>query len=143
MQAASAAELLEAWERGASMGPAERGLALLALACPEAPPDTLAELSIGRRDAILLGLRELTFGPRLTGLVPCASCGSLLETSLTVAELRAGEAPEEPQELALETAGFEFRLRLPNSRDLIALAATTPAEARRLLFERCLVSAAR
>src|SRR4051794_28991492 len=141
MQAAGAAELLEAWERGAPMGPAERGLALLSVAFPDTPSAALAELSIGRRDAILLGLRELTFGPRLAGLVPCPSCGSLLETSLTVAELRAGEAPEKAQELAFEAAGFELHLRLPNSHDLIALSATSPAEARRVLFERCLIAA--
>src|ERR1019366_2327941 len=58
----------EVWEWGNSQPPVQRALVLLAAAHPESSPDALANLSIGRRDARLIALRELTFGAEFTGL---------------------------------------------------------------------------
>ena len=74
MRPLSVTELLAAWERGLDVPPTERALTLLA-ACSTEAPDALARLSIGRRDARLLALRELTFGAQLTSLAACPACG--------------------------------------------------------------------
>jgi hypothetical protein len=68
MRAFSASELLTVWEQGQDKSLPERGLALLVAACPEYPKEALSKLSIGRRDARLLRLREWLFGPQIVSL---------------------------------------------------------------------------
>ena len=58
LRALSAADLLDTWEHARAQPPLQRALVLLSAACPDAPPLALAQLSLGRRDAILLTLRE-------------------------------------------------------------------------------------
>lgn len=142
MRALSAAELLGAWERALGQTPLARSLTLLAAATGE-EPDQLALLSIGRRDAQLLTLRELTFGPQLTSVTACPGCGERLEMAFGVADLRA--APETTRnDYSLAFDGHEVLFRLPNTLDLAALTpGADAADARRRLLERCLLSARR
>ncbi len=135
----SARALLEAWESGLDQGPVERGLTLLALASAGDDPDALAALSIGDRDRRLLALREAVFGPRMTGVVSCTRCCEPLELELATRELRA--APPNDAVLTLRGDDHELQLRLPDSRDLLAVAAADAAVAPALLLERCLVLA--
>ena len=58
----TAAELLNVWEAGHSSTSTRRAVLLLAAMYPEARQDALASLSIGRRDAELLRLREMLWG---------------------------------------------------------------------------------
>jgi len=143
MRSLSAAELLNVWEQGQGQLPVQQALILLAAACPEAPPDALAALRIGRRDAGLLTLREWTFGSQLVSLAVCPSCGERLELAFDVADIRAvDDGPDEP--LSLSVAGCEVAFRLPNSLDLVAVVDVGDAEAsRRLLLERCVLAVER
>ena len=143
MRPLSAAELLNVWERGAAQQPAGRALALLAASCPEEGADALAALSVGARDALLLRLREWTFGPRLSCVGECPGCGQRLEFGLEVSDLLVPDAGGAAGELALEALGFEVRFRLPDSSDLIAIGRGGAGGGRRRLLERCLLSAAR
>ena len=52
------------------------------------------------------------------------------------------EALPEPG-LALQSAGYEVRFRLPNSADLAAMAQAAAGDARRRLLERCLLESRR
>ena len=79
MRKLMAPELLEVWERGASQSPVERALTLLGAACPEQEGARLAALSIGRRDGLLLSVRESAFGPRVTAVTGCPACSEELE----------------------------------------------------------------
>jgi hypothetical protein len=142
MRPLSAAELLNVWERGAAQQPAQRALALLAAASTEADADALAQLSIGARDRRLLTLREWMFGPQMPCLVVCPACSQRLELSLDANDLRLADEAEEAAQFSVTSAGFEVRFRLPNSRDLLALAPAGSAEARRQLLQRCLLCAA-
>ena len=142
MRALSAPELLGVWERGLVQQPAERALALLAAACPGTPPEALAKLSIGQRDATLLALRELTFGPEYAGLTTCSGCAKRLELTFDVAEIQMGPEGEPAETASLTVTDYELRFRLPNSLDLAAVTEQTDvARARLLLFDRCLLSA--
>jgi hypothetical protein len=138
MRSPSAPEILDAWERGLPKRPVERGITLLALACPGEGDDALATLPVGDRDRRLLALREAVFGPRLWGLVRCASCGEQLELELGVREVLTppplAEAP-----LVLSGEDHEVLLRLPDSRDLLACAEAEPGEAASVLLRRCVV----
>jgi hypothetical protein len=149
MRALSAAELLDAWEQGMGQTPIQQALALLAPACPERSPEALARLSIGRRDAGLLALRERTFGPRLLSLATCPACGERLELAFDVADVQSsslflggdgGEGHADP--LSMTVDGYELRFRLPNSLDLEAVAdCADAAAARQALLQRCLLDA--
>jgi hypothetical protein len=135
--------LLGVWERGLDQRPVQRALELLAVTCPEESPEALASLSIGERDAMLLTLREATFGSEMTGVVACAHCGNALELTFTAADLCAECGKTPGSELALMTPGYELRFRLPDSRDLAVMTERDVARGRRLLFDRCLLQASR
>ncbi|RYE87733.1 MAG: phage baseplate protein [Hyphomicrobiales bacterium] len=113
-----------------------RALALLAAALPETRVDELAGLSIGQRDASLLQLRELLFGPVLTAVTSCPSCGEQVESTFRVAQVRvASDRPPDPS-YAVDISGYRATFRLPNTCDLLKLAdAETACDA---LFARCL-----
>lgn len=142
MRALSASELLEVWERGLVQGPVERALALWEAASPETPRRALSALSIGRRDAALLTLREWTFGPRLTGLATCPHCGQRLELTFNIDDVRVNPAAEPEEDVTIMLAGYELQLRPPNSLDIAAIVNEHEIdEQRKMLFERCLLAA--
>lgn len=139
MHTLSASELLDVWERGQGQRPVERALTLLAAASPGTSVEALAGLSAGRRDAGLLALREQTFGSQLVSLADCPGCAERLELTFDVAEIRTPAEPQ-PDRLSLSTASGEVRFRLPDSRDLLAVAGCRDVgNARDLLLERCLL----
>lgn len=136
-------ELLEVWERSLAQAPAVRAQWLLAAACPELTPDQIATLSIGQRDARLLALREALFGAEMESVVNCPGCNERLELSFSTTELRSGsESQPQAAEVSLNVAGYDLRLRLPNSRDvLLAGSLADEDESRGQLLRRCLLSA--
>ncbi len=137
----SAPGLLTVWERGLEQGVIDRALTLLAAACPEFSPEALAGLSIGRRNAGLLQLREWAFGPELAGLVVCPHCGERLEMNLNAAAMRSATEPAPAIPVSLAVHGVELLFRPPNSDDLQAVAGLERDEMRSQLFERCLLQA--
>ena len=153
MRPLTATELLDAWERGRTASPLHRALLLLALACPEWSPEQLAQLPLGRRDALLLRLRAWTFGPHLDSVVDCPACGERLEFTLDSRQLAPDAHPPqlpdpEPQpvtlEVRLEGQPLAITLRLPTSQDLAAALQeadpeTDPQAARDALLRRCLL----
>lgn len=142
MRALSASELLEVWEHGLAQGPVERALALWGAASPETSREALSALSIGRRDAALLTLREWTFGPRLAGLATCPRCSQQLELNFNIDDVRVNPAAEPDEDATITLAGYEFQLRPPNSLDIAAIVNEhETGEKRRMLFERCLLAA--
>lgn len=139
----AARDLIRVWEWGGERHPVDRALALLVLACPERAWEDLVALTIGQRDALLLTLRELTFGPRLDSFAECPECGEYLEFAINAGELRAADAgePVEP-ELTLELEDFEAQFRLPDSLDLAAVAHCDDVDtARDMLVRRCVLQA--
>jgi hypothetical protein len=132
---------LYVWEWGLAQPPVQRALALLAAACPDIPQDTLAQLSIGQRDARLLTLRVWTFGPQLVSLTTCPGCGESLEQIFRAADIRVAPEVEPAEALSLTTADYTVRFRLPNSLDLSAILDHKEIpSARDLLLERCLLA---
>ncbi len=139
MRPITASELLWVWERGRSQPSHRQALLLLAAACPETKPEDLAGLSIGRRDAQLLTLRERLFGPRLVSIAGCPACDEKLELNFDVADVRI-ETDEEPKALLeLKIGGYEVLFRLPDSNDLAVLTAGADLEeGRDTLLKRCM-----
>lgn len=137
----SSSELLNIWENGLHETLLQRALMLLAAFCTKETLEDLARLPIGRRDALLLSLREQTFGPVFSGLATCPGCGQQLETSFRSDEIRAIASPEPDQDLSVSINDYVVHFRLPNTLDLMAicdlldLGATAQALLRRCLFE--------
>jgi hypothetical protein len=143
MRSLSAAELLELWERGRAEPLARRALTLLAGALPDTASEVLAALSIGRRDAYLLELREQVFGSELSSTTFCPRCGERLEMTFETGDIRQPALPHQAaNSFRLSPGELEVRFRLPNSNDLAALttAGADANAARQLLLERCLLS---
>jgi hypothetical protein len=139
VRAASAAELLTAWELGLHQAPLARALTLLACACPESSDEELWSLTIGQRDAGLLEMRRQLFGPELTLVSCCPACNEPLESSIRLQDVcRTREiVADGPQVLDLEDCRVTFRL--PNSLDLARIVNDTSlASPSNELLKRCI-----
>jgi hypothetical protein len=142
MRAITAAELLNVWEDGRPSTSTRRALLLLAAMYPGASRDTIASLSIGRRDAELLRLREALWGPRMAAIATCPACRERLELTLDTRDLLAKADETEASELSLTEGDCRVRFRIPTTEDLMAAEAEEDADSARLLIlERCLLSA--
>jgi hypothetical protein len=131
------------WENGLRQGPIDRALGLLEAVYPEQSAETLAELSIGERDARLLQVRRVLFGPRITSTTRCPRCSERLEWESEVAELCVNEGIASTTELCVEAEAYRLKFRLPNSRDLAALSRDKEGinDRRKQLLECCLMEA--
>ncbi len=136
LSAIAAPRLLDVWERGRLLPPLRQALLLLEAACPQAGAGELARLPTGRRDGLLLALRELTFGPRLACKTACPACSAPLELSIAVADVRVEPPPALEEPLAVTVGGRTVRFRLPASADLLALNGD-PATRRERLLQQC------
>lgn len=136
----SARTLLDAWERGGGRPPLQQALLLLEAAHPETPPETLAQMPVGRRDGLLLDLREQAFGPDFESVAECPRCGAWLELTFTAADVRQLEA-EADVPLTVCGDSYAVTARLPTSEDLLALAADPGGNPERQLLARCVESA--
>ena len=143
MQAPTAAALLNVWENGLRQGPIDRALGLLEAVYPEQSVEALAQLSIGERDARLLQVRQVFFGPRITSTTLCPRCSERLEWESDVADLCVKEGNTSTADLCVEAETYRLTFRLPNSRDLLALSSERHGnnERRKHLLERCLLEA--
>lgn len=143
----SAPDLLDAWERGLLQQPVQRALDLLHAAAPGTAIDTLAQLSIGQRNGLLLNLREQAFGSQVTAVATCPGCGLQLDLDFSVSDIWAAPQPPQAEEsargdgvFALHVDGWVVRFRLPNSLDFLAVAGLADVPAiRRQLLARCLI----
>jgi hypothetical protein len=138
MEGLTAADVLNVWEHGRHQSPEQRAILLLAASQPEQSSAQVAALSIGRRDAQLLSLREWTFGPHASCLADCPQCALRVQIDLTLDDLRV-PMPDPAESWAITVGEAEVRYRLPTSLDLIAVARLGEVGAiRNALLERCL-----
>jgi hypothetical protein len=141
MRALTASTLLGAWERALSQSPTQRALTLLQFVVADVPPERLAALTIGQRDAHLLNLRESAFGPRMTSVVTCPACSRQLELSFMASSVRVATPTDPIGPCTLIHADYQVEFRLPNSDDVTDLIPELDRSANQLrLLERCLLN---
>lgn len=113
-------QLLQLWETGLGQTPIEKSLHLLRVWGGAADLDSMANLSIGERDARLLQVRTVLFGSKLVNKANCPACSETVEWENATGDLSLQkpvlDAPI--REFMLEQDGFLVRFRLPNSYDL-------------------------
>lgn len=133
-------QLLEIWEYGRSQHPVDQALTILSFTSPDQTRSELAELSIGQRDIRLLALRERIFGETLHCAGACPDCNEPVDISFAIKDIQAQSTAPEQQETELEWDDLKIAYRLPNSRDLAAIAnCANDQSAGKVLIERCLV----
>ena len=143
MQPLSAHDVLEVWERSAGRSAADRALLPLVYA-GAASREYLAQLPLGRRDAMLLVLYRETFGSGLDLAADCPHCGERLELALTVDDVLAPSLPAADEVYELASGELTVTFRLPSSADFEAATRRRgPSAARAALVERCVVKAKR
>ncbi len=131
MVALAESDLITVWERVWSASCVEQALALLQLTSPGRSPEELATLPIGRRDGMLIRLREALFGCQLPMLVRCPECAAQIELDLLTDQLwLASPDSDDADRRTHKQDEFEIRYRLPDSRDLIAVSNVTGADER-------------
>ena len=146
------AEIPELMEEGWNQGSVQRALILLQAAFPESSLEELASLSIGRRDARLLKLRETLFGPHLQSVADCPQCSERIELKFEIKDIciTPTDCSSEQQLhqgnelLSMTVDGIEINYRLPNSFDLIQ-AGELPSitEARTFILRQCVLQGKR
>jgi hypothetical protein len=142
MAALTETDLLGLWETGLGQAPSTRALTLAA-AASGADASELADLTLGRRDALLLILRRRCFGTQLPCTVSCPACADLLELALTVDDILLDGSDTTPGAWTpqrAEVAGIDVTFRAPTCRDLLTVDQRSP-DARRELVVSCIVEA--
>jgi len=138
IRAVDPGRLIDAWDTGLAQHPIDRALTLAGCYTGLERP-RLAAMSIGARDALLLQIRRMVSGDRLSGLCACEACGERNEFDLDAAALPAPSAPPDGV-VAVALGERTVRARLPNSYDLAAVAGVSDeAEAARAIVRRCVL----
>jgi hypothetical protein len=143
MGALSASEIVRVWEDGRDQRVAQRALAILEAAFPDTDRDTLAALSLGRRDERLLSVHRAMFGRDLEATVTCPRCADQLEFTFDTSRVAVTPMPP-PDALTLDWRGDVVRFRLPDTGDWIAAGECPDSmAAHRLLVDRCVTGESR
>jgi hypothetical protein len=145
MKYLNANELLNVWEQGLNQPPLQRALMLLAAAFPEISSDSLAKLSIGQRDFLLMQLRERLFGALLLNRAACPQCDEQLEWQNNLSDFMFQDnKPSSAQRFGLEKEEYQLQFRLPNSLDVAAMVSSKSAlSTQQQLLSLCVLSAKR
>ena len=130
-------QLLDTWDRAASLHRPWRELAVLASASDTAI-DELARLPIGERDRRLLQLRMGAFGAQMECETLCPRCDTRLELSVDGRALLVPEPTLREADFELSDDDVTVRFRLPNSVDIDACASESVHHAAQRLAERCI-----
>jgi hypothetical protein len=139
MQPLRATDLLEIWDRCASRHPVDRALVVLAFACPERVWEELCALPVGERNRLLLSARAASFGARLEIVSRCPACTEALEFGFVFPVADFAPVSAQAFEVGMRD-GRQVEMRLPDSRDLAAVATLAdPAAAREAVLRRCVV----
>lgn len=160
MRSLSDPDIVRIWDIGQHQHPLDRALTCLAFAFPERSLSTLAQLTLGQRDALLLMLRERTFGPTMESVATCPHCHEQLEFALQARDICVMDLTAEPMTSLMvadqgntalastvqpeihqcQLGDFLVHFRLPTSLDVAAVMTMgQPDIAQQALAQRCLV----
>jgi uncharacterized protein YbaR (Trm112 family) len=115
-------DILTLWETGEHRHDVDKALLIAAAFDPGLGWDELARLPLGRRDSLIIRLRERMFGDRIPIAVQCPNCRERLEFDTSASELLSCCPPNDsPTDIAFDLAGYHIVARPLNSLDLANL----------------------
>ncbi len=140
MRQLTSAELIQLWERGHEMPPAQRAITLAEAACGDEPGPPAADLALGDRDRRLMMLRCQLFGTQVSGVDSCRECGAVLDVTFDLGQLAAGHTGTSIP-IAVRWQDTVLRCRVLTTADLIAAAEADSADISGGLLARCVAIA--
>jgi hypothetical protein len=145
MPCVDAGRLLDAWDAGATAGPARRARTILRQLAPHLEETRLGSMTAGERDRELLGVRRRLFGDALGACTPCRVCGQRLEIELDAGALLAsGPRVSERSVTVRALDDIVIVAHPPSLADLELAAEAADADAAQaLILRRCVESARR
>lgn len=122
----------------------ERGVVKLGEEKPGDTRELLKELLIGDRDALMLGIRAMTYGPEIEVMGwECPNCGEKIDATFDLTEDVDTKTLKHPSEAEFDVKlrrGSVAHVRLPNGEDQFVVGELTKrplAERNTRLLERC------
>lgn len=135
--------IVELWEQGRSVSPAERPLLILAAGHPRLTRLELEGFDPAARDAGLLDLREALFGPSLRCTLPCPQCRAKTELIFRTQDVRPAPRAQRIGPLTFTLGEYSGTYRLPVSGDWVEFSRgdiSTVDTLRSHVVQRCLLS---
>lgn len=140
MRRLTSAELVELWERGLEMPPAQRAIALAEVACAGESGPAAMDLPLGDRDRRLMLLHGQLFGPQVSGVDSCGKCGAVLDVTFDLGRLTCGcDTTATP--VTVRFGDEVLHCRVPTTADLVAAAEADGSDVRGGLLARCVTIA--
>jgi hypothetical protein len=106
--------------------------------------ELVRRLSVGDREALMLHIRRLTLGERISCLLSCINCGAKMDLDLQIGELLLSPYPHRRQIHAADIAdsenSYRVMFRVPNGEDQEAVAGAAIQSvnaAAELMLRRC------
>lgn len=120
----------------------QRGL--VKLGSRDVTADDLDNLLSGDRDAILIGIRRITFGDTVGFVIDCANCGERQETSINLdSDVPVRELGNKERAWTIDTKRGPVEVALPTGitqKKLLENADKTSAEVNTILLAGCVLS---
>jgi hypothetical protein len=129
-----AADLLSVWEQGRARSPVHRARLLAEVTGPRP-----AEMTVGRRDGLLMDLHGALFGTSVSAVAHCPGCGEPCEVGFDLGDVRVPPPEAAPAPVEVAHGGYRVRARPPTIDDLASIEHT--AAAREALLGRCVLDA--
>lgn len=115
-------DILALWEAGEPRHDVDRALLIASAAYPGIDWDVLTHLPVGRRDSLIIQLRQRMLGDGMPVTVQCPMCQERLEFDTSATELLSCCPAEDADTVAeLEVDGYRVRARPLDSVDLTTL----------------------
>lgn len=139
MRVPDAGDIVRIWEEGVRASRTQRSVSLLAAAFPDHGPADLIDISVGRRDAWLIVLRQMLLGNKASGQAVCPQCAEKVVFDFDVSAFRL-EDDKEGHHLSID--GYEIEYRPITVRDLLQLSRMPDIEsAKRSLVQAAVLTA--
>ncbi len=102
--------------------------------------DLVRRLLVGDRDYLMLQLRRITLGDKISAVLPCPACSAKMDVDFAVQDVPVEPRPQTAATYTLELAGRTIRFRLPTGADQEAVLHQEPDLAAAALLARCVVN---
>jgi hypothetical protein len=144
----SAQDQIEFLDRDPGTTPSARLVTAVLAKCSGMAEEDAARLTVGEREALLLQLRSLTFGDRMSCVMRCprAECGERMDLDLRVSELIVESHPEAPGIHEAVVDDWRVKFRVPDGADQEAVSRMAYCDEQRAvetLLRRCVQSVER